>query len=288
MLSYAPHWTNVEPRTTKLYAMDITQIIVLAIVQGVTEFLPISSSGHLVLASETVGWKDQGLAFDVAVHLGSLVAVVVYFAKDIAVILRDWCGSLAGGPSTTNSRMGWWVILGTIPVGIVGLLFKDDIEKYARDPLVIAATTIIFGILLWIADSIGKRVRSADSITAKDAAIVGIFQAFALIPGTSRSGSTMTAGLFLGLTRSAAARFSFLLSIPVILLASLLKGKDLIEANSATNWQELGIAAGVSALTAFITIMLFMKALERIGMLPFILYRFALGIAIIFLTVQIF
>jgi undecaprenyl-diphosphatase len=234
-----------------------------------------------------MGWKDQGMAFDVAVHLGSLIAVLAYFAKDILAILADWFRSLVGGPSTANSRMGWWVILGTIPVGVAGLIFKDDIDKYGRDPLVIAGATIIFGILLWLADSIGKRVRTEDNLTAKDVATVGIFQAFALIPGTSRSGATMTAGLFLGFTRKAAARFSFLLSIPVILLASLLKGYDLYKAETATNWGDLGLAAAVAAITAFITIALFLKALERISMLPFILYRFALGIAIIFLATNV-
>lgn len=257
--------------------MDLIQAIWLALLQGLTEFLPISSSAHLILLPVLVGWADQGLAFDVAVHVGTLIAVVSYFRKDIAVLFMAWLGSLSGQPSNANSRLAWYVLLGTIPVGLAGLLLNDAAETVLRSPLVIASTTIVFGLLLWWADKQGKQLRQLDQMTLKDCVVVGLFQVLALIPGTSRSGITMTGALFLGLTRDSAARFSFLLSIPVITLAGGLKMIELIQVGESLDWTPILVGVGVSAISAFVCIALFLKVLNRIGMLPFVIYRLLLG-----------
>ncbi|WP_428634442.1 undecaprenyl-diphosphate phosphatase [Sedimenticola sp.] len=257
--------------------MELMHIILLAIVQGLTEFLPISSSAHLILFPKLNGWADQGLAFDVAVHVGTLSAVIWYFRHDITVILRDGFASLAQRKKVGDSNLFWAVGLGTIPVGLAGLLFKDLVETSLRSPLVIAATTIIFGLLLWWADVQGRRVRNEHTIGWRDVLVIGIAQAIALIPGTSRSGITMTAGLMMGLTRAAAARFSFLLSIPVIVLAGGLNALELIQAAQPVDWTALGLGVLFSAVSAYLCIVLFLRMLERIGMLPFMIYRLILG-----------
>ena len=258
--------------------MDIVPIIVLALVQGLTEFLPISSSAHLILVPHLAGWPDQGLAFDVAVHVGTLAAVVGYFRKELATMTRDWFASLAQRRTVGDSRLAWAVIVGTIPAGLAGVLGKGFIETHLRAPLLIAATTIGFGLLLWWADAKGKRSRNEDSLSLRDAALIGLMQALALIPGTSRSGITLTAALFLGLRREAAARFSFLLSIPLILAAGLLEIRDLSAAPGPVAWDALAWGAALSALSAYLCIHAFLKLLDRVGMTPFIVYRLALGI----------
>ncbi len=258
--------------------MDLIQIVVLALMQGLTEFLPISSSAHLILVPVLTGWKDQGLAFDVAVHLGTLLAVVWYFRKELAAMLREWTASLGGGASTPNSRLAWWVLWGTVPAGLAGLLFKDLIESELRSPLVIATTTILFGLLLWWADRQGARKRDEYSLGWRDVLVIGGAQALALIPGTSRSGITMTAALALGLTREGAARFSFLLSIPIIVLAGGVKTLDLIRGEGAVEWSALLLGTLFSAVSAYLCVHWFLKLLERIGMLPFVVYRLLLGL----------
>lgn len=258
--------------------MDFIQIFILALVQGISEFLPISSSAHLILVPILTDWEDQGLAFDVAVHVGTLGAVIAYFYKDIARILTAWFKSFFGGGLTADAKLAWAIGLGTIPVGLAGLLFKDFIEIYLRSPLVIATTTIVFALLLWVADRTGDRLRSEYDIRWLDVLLIGISQALALIPGTSRSGVTMTMALFLGFTRQAAARFSFLLSIPVILLAGGLLTKDLLESSIPVDWTALVLGVVLSALSAWLCIHYFLKFLSRIGMLPFVIYRLALGI----------
>ncbi len=257
--------------------MDLLQIITLALMQGLTEFLPVSSSAHLILTPVFFGWQDQGLAFDVAVHVGTLLAVMFYFRTELKVMSRDWFGSVSGKGSTPDSRLAWAVLLGTIPVGVVGLLCKDFIEENLRSPLVIAVAMIFFGALLWWADSVAKQKRDEYQLNWKDVLFIGLSQAMALIPGTSRSGATMTAALLMGLTREAAARFSFLLSIPVILLAGGLKTLDLIESNVVVDWSALGAGIVLSALSAYLCIHLFLKWIQRMGLFPFVLYRFALG-----------
>jgi undecaprenyl-diphosphatase len=256
--------------------MDFIHILALAILQGLTEFLPISSSAHLILLPSFMDWDDQGLAFDVAVHVGTLTAVVAYFRHDLVVILRDWVASLAARRTVGDSRLAWAVGIGTIPVGLAGLLFGDFIESELRSTLVIAITTGVFGVLLGWADVKGTRQRSEHTLTWRDIVIIGCAQAVALIPGTSRSGITMTAGLLLGLTREAAARFSFLLSIPVIVLAGGLKTIELAQSSQAVDWGTLVLGAVISGISAYVCIHFFLKLLERIGMMPFVIYRLLL------------
>lgn len=258
--------------------MDLLQILILAIVQGVTEFLPISSSAHLILVPILTDWEDQGLAFDVAVHVGTLSAVIIYFREDIARMLSAWSSSLVTFDLTPDAKLAWAIGFGTIPVGLAGLFFKDFIEVSLRSPLVIAATTIVFGMLLWVADRYGERLRNIYDVKWPDVLLIGISQALALIPGTSRSGATMTMALFLGFSRDAAARFSFLLSIPVILLAGALLTKDLLESSAPIDWTALLLGAVLSGISAWVCIHYFLKFLSRIGMLPFVVYRLVLGV----------
>lgn len=263
--------------------MDLIQIIALALLQGLTEFLPISSSAHLILLPIIANWQDQGLAFDVAVHVGTLSAVVFYFRHTLKKMITDWLQSLALKRQIGDSRLAWAVALGTIPVGLAGLLLGDIVETSLRNPLIIASTTILFGLLLGWADWQGKRQRNEHQIGWRDVAFIGIAQAIALIPGTSRSGITMTAGLMLGLTREAAARFSFLLSIPVILLAGGLKTVELVQSSLAVDWTALISGALFSAISAYLCIFLFLKMLERMGMWPFVIYRLILGAVLMWL-----
>ncbi len=265
-----------------LIVMDLIQILVLAIVQGLTEFLPISSSAHLILAPYLFAFADQGLAFDIAVHLGSLLAVMLYFRREMQAVTGDWFRSLpTSGHSTANSRLGWAIILGTVPVVIAGLLLKSLVETEFRSPLLIAVTTIGFGLLLWWADIRAGRSRELESLGWKDALFVGLAQALALLPGTSRSGITMTAALILGFNRKAASRFSFLLAIPTILMSATLVTKDLIESNVNVDWAALGLGVALSFIAALTTIHYFLRFIERMGMLPFVVYRLVLGAVIL-------
>lgn len=262
--------------------MDLIQIILLALIQGFTEFLPISSSAHLILAPWLFGFADQGLAFDLAVHLGTLLAVVLYFRKEILSMLHDWFSSLApAGQPTANSRLGWAIILATIPVMLLGVLIKDLVEHQLRAPQVIAATTIGIGLLLWWADRYSQRSRDISGMNLKHALFIGVAQAVALIPGTSRSGITMAAALMLGYTREAASRFSFLLSIPTILASVIWVGKDLVSSEDAVNWGDLGLGILLSFVAAYTTIHFFLRFIERIGMAPFAIYRLILGVVIL-------
>ncbi len=265
--------------------MDPQQLVVLAIVQGLSEFLPISSSAHLILVPLLLEWPDQGLAFDVAVHVGSLLAVLGYFRVEVMSMLQAWSQSLLGGESSANSRLAWWVILGTLPAVAVGYLAKDIIETQLRSPWVIAITTIVFGLLLWVADRARKHQKSEYQLTLGNVLTIGFFQALALIPGTSRSGITITAGLLLGMTRSAAARFSFLLSMPLIFASGLLQTLDLLQEPVAVDWLALLLAVLLSALSAGLCIHFFLRLIDRVGMLPFVVYRLLLGGLLITLLV---
>ena len=265
--------------------MDNLHAVYLALVQGFTEFLPISSSAHLVLLPKIFGWEDQGLAFDVAVHVGTLFAVVAYFRHDIFRLLGAWLQSCEHRQMTSDAKLVWFVLLGSVPVAIGGLLFHDYIEMYLRAPLIIAATTIGFGVLLGIADLRGRKLRSEASLEYFDIIWIGLAQVLALIPGTSRSGITMTAALALGLTRSAAARFSFLLSIPAILMAGGYESLKLFRQPVPVAWESLLLGTGVAFLSAYLCIRFFMLLIERVGMLPFVVYRLALGV---FLLLQFY
>ena len=260
--------------------MSLLHILTLGLLQGITEFLPISSSAHLILAPLLGEWRDQGLAFDIAVHVGTLSAVVLYFRAQLTRMTIDWLRSVSARRQVGDSRLAWAVLLGTIPVGLAGLAFKSIIENELRAAAVIAIASIGFGLLLGWADISGKRERDEHSLSWRDIAIIGCAQALALVPGTSRSGITITAGLMLGLTRHAAARFSFLLSIPVIALSGLLALYDLHRSGIGLEWNELIGGALISGVSAYLCIHYFLRLLDRIGMWPFVVYRVLLGVVI--------
>jgi len=261
------------------------QIIILAIVQGLTEFLPISSSGHLVLVPYLFEWTDQGLAFDVAVHFGSLIAVCVFFRKDIASLISGGVQVLGGNVKTSESRMALAIALGTVPAALAGLLFASWIEQNLRDPSVIVYTLAGYGILMALADRFGRRERNITGVGFKDAFVIGCAQALALVPGTSRSGVTITAARLLGFERQDAARFSFLLSAPVILLAAGYKFVEMIRSDVAIAWGQLALGALVSCIVAYISIEFFMRVVTRIGLAPFAIYRLLLAAFILYALV---
>lgn len=263
--------------------MELWQTIVLAVIQGLTEFLPISSSAHLILPSEVLGWSDQGLAFDVAVHVGTLTAVVWYFRQTVVQLTTAWVVDTAQRRISQDSGLAWAVIAGTVPAGLAGILLNDFIETTLRSGTVIAVSTAGFGLVLWWSDAVGRRSRSLDGLNMKDALVIGVAQALALIPGTSRSGITITAALFLGFSREASARFSFLLSIPLILAAGLLKALELVEQGGATDWAAIALGTALSFVSALVCIHLFLTFLERLGLMPFVIYRLVLGALLFFL-----
>jgi len=267
--------------------MDWLQAVLLAILQGLTEFLPISSSAHLILPSQLLGWVEQGLAFDVAVHVGSLVAVLIYFREEVIAMIRAWFAWVFKGDKSADGRLAWAVLWGTIPVGLVGIVFSSFsiVDDYLRSTAVIATTTIVFALVLWWADNRAVEARDEHTLTTKDILFIGCAQALALIPGTSRSGITMTAGLLMGLSRTAAARFSFLLSIPAIILPGGLKAYELSASEQPVDWQLIALGATVSAVAALTCIHYFLILLDKIGFKPFIYYRLALGVVLIFLLV---
>jgi len=261
------------------------QIVILAIVQGLTEFLPISSSGHLVLAPYLFEWTDQGLAFDVAVHFGSLAAVCIFFRRDILSLLGGGIQVLGGNVKTPESRMALAIAMGTVPASIAGLMFASWIEANLRDPAVIVYTLAGYGILMALADRFGRRERNMSDVGYKDAIIIGCAQALALVPGTSRSGVTITAARILGFERQDAARFSFLLSAPVILLAAGYKFVELISSDATVAWGQLGLGALVACIVAYISIEFFMRVVTRIGLAPFAIYRLILAAIILYALV---
>jgi undecaprenyl-diphosphatase len=265
--------------------METLHILLLALVQGITEFLPISSSAHLILAPKLFGFSDQGLAFDVAIHVGSLLAVIGYFRKELKLIISDFFGSV-GQPekATEHSQLGWMIIIATIPIIFTGLAFKSFIEIHMRTALMIAIPTILFGLLLYWSDLKGKKEKDVSSMDWKDALIIGLFQSIAIFPGTSRSGITITAGLILGLTRKASSEFSFLLSIPTIIMSGVFVTYGLLISNETVIWSELLAGAALSFVAAYLCIHLFLKFIESWGMLLFVIYRLLLGFALLFIA----
>ncbi|OHV13453.1 undecaprenyl-diphosphate phosphatase [Kushneria phosphatilytica] len=265
--------------------MEWMHVVILALLQGITEFLPISSSAHLILPSQVLGWPDQGLAFDVAVHIGTLLAVIMAFRHEVVAITRGWFVQVFRSQPNPEGRLGWAVIIGTLPAVIIGYFCEGLVETWGRSAAVIATTTVVFGIALWWADRSGARVRDNDRLGWRHAVLIGLAQALALIPGTSRSGITITASLLLGYTRQAAARFSFLLSIPLILAAGSLKGIELWQTGSDAQWFDVGAGAVLSFIAALLCIRLFLAALDRIGMWPFVIYRLILGLCLFIFVV---
>ncbi|MBL6734519.1 MAG: undecaprenyl-diphosphate phosphatase [Shewanellaceae bacterium] len=257
--------------------MDWIQIMMLALIQGISEFLPISSSAHLILPSELLGWPDQGLAFDVAVHIGSLGAVVTYFKQDLQRITLAWWSQITHQTKTPEAKLAWMIVIATLPAVGAGFMLADLIDVYFRNIGVIAATTIGFGLLLGWADHQPAQAQDELKLTWQQALLIGFAQALALIPGTSRSGITITAALFLGLTRTSAARFSFLLSIPLILGAASLMSIKLYQSNQTLDWHGMLLGSCISFGSAWLCIHFFLKIINKMSMLPFVLYRLALG-----------
>ena len=256
------------------------QAVVLALVQGLTEFLPVSSSAHLLFPSLLLGWVDQGLAFDVAVHVGTLSAVLLYYREDLVRMATRWLQSLGGAPVSDDSRMVWYLGLATGPAGLVGLFLGDFIELHLRTLAVIATTTLVFGLLLGVADRRASQSGSERSLNLTIALLIGLAQALAPVPGVSRSGITMTAALLLGLQRQSAARFSFLLSIPIIASAGLLKAWELVNSGIRVDWLILALGVLVSGVSAYACIAAFLRLLDKVGFMPFVYYRIALALAL--------
>ncbi|MBC9935437.1 MULTISPECIES: undecaprenyl-diphosphate phosphatase [unclassified Leucobacter] len=260
--------------------MGIFEAIILGIVQGLTEFLPISSSAHLRLAGELLpGAGDPGAAFTAITQLGTEAAVVVFFWRDIVRIIGRWWGSLTGRVrrSDPDARLGWWIILGSVPIVVLGLLFEDAIGSTLRSLWFVAIALIVFGVLLGVADRIGKKVRELDGMTAPHGLIYGFAQAMALIPGVSRSGGTITAGLLMGYSREAAARYSFLLAIPAVFGSGGYKlVKSFGDPTSVALMPTL-LATVIAFLVAIVVIGLFMRYISRGSFMPFVVYRVMLG-----------
>ncbi len=256
--------------------MPILHIAVLALVQGITEFLPISSSGHLVLVPALTGWPDQGLLIDVAVHVGTLVAVILYFWRDLGAMVFGLLRAVRGRPDQGTTMAGF-VVLATVPALVCGYLLHRYYPAGIRGIEIIAWTTLGFGILLYLADKLGMTVRRVEHLRFGDVMIIGLAQVLALVPGTSRSGVTITAARFLGFERREAARFSMLLSIPVIIGAGALKGLELYERGDVQLTTDAFAAAGLAFFAALFTLAALMAWLKRSSFTPFVVYRMALG-----------
>ena len=268
--------------------MSLFEAIVLGIVQGLTEFLPISSSGHLRIVPAIAGWEDPGAAFTAVIQLGTMAAVVLYFRNDLLNIARTWLASLRD-PSLRrerDARLGWYLILATIPISIVGLAFSDEIENGARDLYLIGVMLIVFGIVLLIAEQVSRRERDLETISGRDALIVGFAQALALIPGVSRSGATISAGLLLGFDRVSAARFSFLLSIPAVVLSGLFEMRHVIDgsAEGAVGIAPTAVATLLSFISGYLSIAFLLRYLTTHTTNVFVAYRVVLGAVVLALV----
>src|SRR4051812_21328491 len=265
--------------------MDALQAIVLGIVQGLTEFLPISSTAHLRIVPAFFGWDDPGAAFTAVTQLGTMAAVLLYFREDLWRIARTWAASLRNPAlrADHDARMGWYIGLGTIPIAVLGLAFRHPIKNGARDLYLIGIMLIVFGLILYAAERTSRQERGVESIGPRDAGVIGVAQAFALVPGVSRSGSTLSAGLFLGLERAAAARYSFLLSVPAVVLSGLFELRDVGDGGGAGP-----AATAVATLLAFIvgyaSIALFLRYLVSHTVTPFVIYRLVLGSVVVVLV----
>ncbi len=261
--------------------MTLTHLFVVALVQGITEFLPISSSGHLILIPPLTGWPDQGMLIDVAVHVGTLLAVIVYFRRDVLDMARGLV-SLARGRLDGPGRLLALALIATVPVVVVGVLAKDLIAATFRENvLVVGWATLVFGLVIYVTDRYGVTLKRIEHLRASDAVIVGLAQVLALIPGTSRSGITMAAGRLLGMERPEAARFSMLIGIPAILGAGLLAAKDLHESGNAQLTGDALLAGGLAFASALIAIWGLMAWLKRATFTPFVIYRVVLGIGLL-------
>jgi undecaprenyl-diphosphatase len=264
--------------------VSVIEAVVLGIVQGLTEFLPISSSAHLRIVPALAGWEDPGAAFTAVTQLGTMAAVLVYFRADLWRITTSWVRSLRQPSlrSSLDARLGWYLIIATVPISVLGLAFQDQIETAARDLRLIAAALIGLGLVLLAAERVGPRRLGVDALTTRDGLLYGVAQAGALVPGVSRSGATISAGLFLGYTREAAARFSFLLSIPAVVLSGLFSLKDL-GAGDGPGPLPTVVATVVSFVVGYLAIAWFLKFLVTHSTKVFVAYRLALATLLVVL-----
>ncbi len=262
--------------------MTLIQIIVLSLIQGLTEFLPVSSSAHLILGSKVFDWPDQGLVFDVATHLGTLLAVLVYFRVDIKNMIKPWLGST--NADEASRKLGLILVVASIPAILAGGLLHGWVESALRDMRVIAFSTLGFGLLLWWADARFARSKLLADMNMKSGLMIGLAQMLALVPGTSRSGITITMGRMLGFNADSAARFSFLLSIPIIAAAGAYGVLRMILSDADIDWFQFGLAIGLSALAGWLCIAAFLALLQRVGLVPFVIYRLALGVALLWIA----
>jgi undecaprenyl-diphosphatase len=268
-----------------LAAVDAFQAIVLGIVQGLTEFLPISSTAHLRIVPAFAGWDDPGAAFTAVVQLGTMAAVLLYFREDLIRIARAWLASLRRPElrSELDARMGWYIILGTIPIGIFGLIFSDQIESGARDLYLIGTMLILLGLALLWAEKVGRRDRDLADIRRRDGVLIGFAQALALVPGVSRSGSTITAGLFLGFDRTSAARYSFLLSVPAVVLSGLFEARKIGGEGGAGVGPTL-LATIAAFVVGYASIAFLLRWLTSHTTVVFVVYRVVLGTLVLALA----
>ena len=274
--------------------MDLVQVAILALVQAFTEFLPISSSAHLVLIRWLLGWEDPGLFFDVALHFGTLLALAAYFARTWARILGSAVGLRMRRPNPNdpdrdlhqNPRLLWFLTAATIPAACAGMVFQDAIEAHLRSPAVIASMLIAVGCVIWRADRNARQDKSLGELSLGSCLLIGCAQALALVPGTSRAGATIAAALLLGLERQAAARFSFLLAVPIVAGAALKTGLETLGGASgqAGGYLPLGLGVLVSAVTGYGVIALFLRYLQHATLAPFVYYRWAFGILVLLLA----
>jgi undecaprenyl-diphosphatase len=265
--------------------IDLLKAVVLGVIQGLTEFLPISSSAHLRILPELFGWGDPGAAFTAVIQIGTELAVLIYFRKDIWRIGNAWVRSLFQPEyrGTLDSRMGWYVIVGSLPIVVLGVLLKDVIERDFRNLWIIGTMLIVLGIVLGVADRVGRTDRPIGKVTMKDAVLMGLAQALALIPGVSRSGATISMGRFLGFDREAATRFAFLLAIPAVVGAGLFELKEIPHGHNDFGWGPTITATVVSFVVGYAAIAWLLRYVSTRSYTPFVIYRVLLGAATLIL-----
>lgn len=258
------------------------EAVVLGLVQGLTEFLPISSSGHLRIVPALFGWPDPGAAFTAVVQLGTMAAVLLYFARDLGRIAGSWLRSLVRPElrGALDTRMGWYIVLGTIPIGVLGLAFSHSIENSARDLRIVGWSLILFGVVLYIADRVSAQDKAVDDLGLRDGLLYGLAQALALVPGVSRSGATITAGRLMRYDRASAARFSFLLSVPAVVLSGLFEARKLGDGQGPP-WGPTLVATLVAFVVGYASIAWLLRYLTHHSMLVFAVYRVVVGAGVL-------
>jgi len=269
--------------------VSVLEAIILGITQGLTEFLPISSTAHLRIVPAFAGWEDPGAAFTAVTQLGTMAAVLLYFRKDLLRISRAWLRALRDPAARheLDARIGWYIIIGTIPIAIFGLIFHNQIEDGARDLYLIGSALIVLGLLLLVAERVAKHDRPIEKITTRDGIAIGMAQALALVPGVSRSGATLTAGLFLGFDRPSAARFSFLLSVPAVVLSGVFEFVSILDGSGESDHVGLGalaIATFLAFVVGYASIAFLLRFLAHHSTLVFVVYRVALGAIVLILA----